>query len=82
MNITEGTKAFFTDLVVDSGNWSGQPLFGGNTADGPAEKGHLTHLKKLGLVTTDLDEGCTWVCFTAKATEYATEIGLGEYICW
>ena len=75
--ITDGTKALFIELVNDSGNWSGSPLFGGNVADTPASKGHLTHLKKLELVTTYVDEedDTVWVNFTEQGVAYAVSLG-------
>ena len=76
--ITDGTKELFIELVNDSGNWSGTPLFGANVADTPAAKGHLTHLKKLDLVTTEVDaddKTCSWVFFTDIGITYAKSLG-------
>ena len=65
--LTPDVLALFDELVNDAPNWSGTPLFGGNVADSPANKGHLTALKKAGLVRTWQDEDnrkCHWVSFT------------------
>ena len=71
-DLTAGSEALLLDLGNDKENWGGEPLsewvpFGGNVGFGPAAKGHLTDLKKKGYVTTDEDEGVSWVSFTTKA---------------
>ena len=82
LNLTPGTTRLFTDLVEDAGNWSGTPLFGGNVGDAPADKGHLTDLKKHGLLVTFDDKNPTtgrpdsWVYFTEAGKKHATELGL------
>jgi hypothetical protein len=79
LQITAGTKELFVDLAYDAGNWSGTPLFGGNVGGDHASNGHLTHLKKLGLVTTwvdDDDKTCSWVSFTDEGKAYAAALGI------
>lgn len=77
-NVTPASLKLFLDLASDAGNWSGQPLFGGNVGNSPADKGNLTHLKKLGLVRTeeDDDDGNVWVIFTKAGREFARENGV------
>ena len=83
--ITEGSKRLFIELAEDAGNWSGTPLFGGNVGGDQISKGHLTPLKKLGLVTTfvDTDDPSgsrfrrhAWVIFTDLGVRYSEELGI------
>jgi hypothetical protein len=53
-------KAYFDD----AGNWSGMPLVGGNVGGSKADRGNLTHLKRAGLIRTQVEEGNTWIIFT------------------
>lgn len=76
--VSSGSLALFKDLIDDAPNWSGQPLFGGNVGGSQESKGHLTDLKKKGLVETwvdDEDRSLSWVCFTAKGRRFAATIG-------
>jgi hypothetical protein len=78
-----GTKALFIALVKDAGNWSGSPLFGGNVGNTAADKGHLTDLKRKGLVTTEQDSDnkrCHWVHFTDDGKQYAADLDLAKYL--
>lgn len=77
--ITEGSLKLFIELADDAGNWSGTPLFGGNVGGDKASKGHLTHLKRLGLVRTEVDfddSSCSWVYFTDAGKALAAEHGI------
>ncbi|MDC1268184.1 hypothetical protein N8Z76_00465 [Gammaproteobacteria bacterium] len=81
MKITEKSKALFIEYAKDSGNWSGMPLVGGNVGYAPEDKGNLTHLKKLGLVTTHEDyepgqEPCSWITFTQSGRIFAATLGI------
>lgn len=78
LNLTADTQAFFVEIVEDLGNWSGMPLFGGNISDSAKNKGHLTDLKKKGLVTSFREEGCTWLELTEDGKAFATELGLED----
>ena len=71
-NLTPGSLELFTTLVEDAPNWSGSPL----VTVSPAERGNLTHLKKLGLLDTFVDEGCSFVVFTDAGKALATELKL------
>ena len=71
-NVTPASHLYFIVLCEQSFDWSGQPLFQGGTV----EKGYLTPLKQHGLITTNVDEGHTWVQFTAKGAEYAKAHGV------
>jgi hypothetical protein len=64
-NLTPATRDLFSDLWNARHDWNGMPLFEG----GKTERGNLTHLKKLGLVTSTVDEGCTFVMFTEAGRE-------------
>lgn len=75
MNITEASKALFVALAEDAGNWGGTPLLGGNVDITKEERGNLTQLKQVGLLTTFTDEG-TWVDFTDAGKAYALELGI------
>jgi len=71
-DLTDGSKKLLFDYADDAGNWGGRPLVGGNVGDAPADKGHLTDLKRKGLVETDCpdDDGNLWLEFTSKGVEY------------
>jgi hypothetical protein len=72
--MTPATEKLFKELADDAGNWSGTPLLDISSA----QRGNLTDLKKLGLVTTWRDEGCDWVNFTDAGKALAAEMGF-EY---
>ena len=76
--LTDGSFQLFSDLAEDAGNWSGTPLFGGNVGGDAESKGHLTHLKKIGMLTTFVDEDdrtCAWVEFTTLAKQFLLASG-------
>lgn len=64
MNITERSLELFLAYAKDAGNWGGYPLVGGNVGGSREDRGNLTQLKVAGLITTFVDEGCTWIKFT------------------
>jgi hypothetical protein len=80
-NITALDLAVFVTYALDAPNWSGTPLVGGNVGGGKAERGNLTHLKRLGLITTSTDgrdsmgDICTWVYFTDAGVELLHALG-------
>lgn len=78
MNITETSKTLFLAYARDAGNWSGQPLVGGNVSVGGSkeERGNLTQLKRAKLITTFVDDGCTWIQFTDAGKAFASENGV------
>ena len=80
IKITEQSKELFIAYVRDAGDWSGSPCVGGNVCmiSDKVDRGNLTHLKRLGLVTTHADEGLSWLSFTMKGHAYAKELGLAE----
>lgn len=74
VEITVASFELFMQYANDAGNWSGTPLVddGGNTgADAKANRGNLTQLKKLGLVTTFRSDGCNWLDFTDEGKRFA-----------
>lgn len=73
--ITEQSKALFLAYAKDAGNWSGQPLVGGNVGGSKEDRGNLTQLKKAGLITTEIDDGCTWLLFTEAGIAFAADHG-------
>lgn len=72
MNITDQSKAVFASYAEDAGNWNGYPLISGDKA----ERGNLTQLKRAGLITTWVDEGCAFMSFTDAGVAYAAELGI------
>ena len=77
--LTEGSKALFLALADDAPNWSGTPLFGGNVGGDRSSLGHLTDLKKKGLVETTQDEydrKCYLVAFTDLGITYGKAYGI------
>lgn len=79
VNLTADSAALFTALIEDAGNWSGQPLIGGNVEMTKARKGNLTDLVKKGLLTVvDDGEGHTYAAFTMAGVELAAAMGLPD----
>ncbi|HKD62354.1 MAG TPA: hypothetical protein VKB47_17960 [Terracidiphilus sp.] len=77
MQITETSRQLLKRYAEDAGNWSGMPLVGGNVGGSKEDRGNLTQLKRAGLITTDVDEGCTWLIFTAAGRAYCqAEFGI------
>jgi hypothetical protein len=77
--LTPMSLQLFLDLARDADNWSGTPLFGGNVGGSKESRGNLTHLKRAGLVKTQVDEDdrkCSWVYFTAAGKAFAAEHGI------
>ena len=75
ITLSEGATRLFIDLVEDAPNWSGTPGYGCNVHSSKQRDGYLTKLKKVGLLTTQWDEGIVWVYFTPLANRYAAELG-------
>jgi len=69
--LTPASLEMFHGFCEDAPNWSGSPL----VTVSKAQEGNLTHLKKLGLVTTFVDEGCSFVVFTDAGVALAVELG-------
>jgi hypothetical protein len=76
MKITEQSKALFVAYAEDAGNWSGQPMVGGNVGGSKEDCGNLTQLKKAGLLTTFESDGLMWIDFTDAGRAYAAELGI------
>lgn len=74
IELTPGSRDLFVGLVEDAPNWSGSPL----VTVSPAERGNLTHLKRLGLIETFVDEGCAFAVFTDAGKALAAEMGLAN----
>lgn len=77
--LSVASAQLLTDLLNDTHNWSGTPLFGGNVGGDKASCGNLTDLKKKGFVHTTQDEEnrkCQWVTFTSLAVEFAELMGI------
>lgn len=71
--ITPASLELFLSLAEDAGDWSGTPL----VEVTPAERGNLTHLKKLGLLSTYEDEdGCVFAAFSDAGIELARRHGI------
>ena len=75
-SITETSKVLFLAYAKDAGNWSGQPLVGGNVGGTKEDRGNITQLKKAGLLTTFASDGCAWIEFTQAGREFAQEHGI------
>ena len=79
MTLTKRSLELFLAYAEDAGNWSGTPLVGGNVGGSKEDRGNLTDLKKAGLITTFVSDGCTWLKFTdagrGLAAEHQIEIG-------
>ncbi|OQA34779.1 MAG: hypothetical protein BWY56_01844 [Acidobacteria bacterium ADurb.Bin340] len=75
-SLTPTSLKLFLDLAKDACNWSDQPLLNGNVQTDSALRGNLTQLKREGLLITTREEGCTWVLFTQKGSEFAASHGI------
>lgn len=82
VQITERSKALFLEFARDAGNWSGQPLVGGNVGGSKEDRGNITQLKKAGLITTSVSDGLTWIAFTASGILYARAEGVEMEDYW
>jgi len=71
MKITEKSEELFNKISKDACNWSGVPMLDITKE----ERGNLTQLKKVGLLTTDLDEGIEWVYFTDTGIKKGESLG-------
>ena len=80
-DFTEASEALFRELAADAVNWNGEPLLGGNVRMDAKLRGNVTHLKKLGLITTFVDEGDTWVIFADSGKSAASDFGI-TIRCW
>ena len=70
--LTPASLELFLGLAEDAPNWSGSPLI----TVSPRERGNLTHLKKLGLLETFVeDDGCAFAVFTDAGIALAVEHG-------
>jgi hypothetical protein len=67
--LTAATLRLFDALVEDAPNWSGTPL----VDVGAAGRGHLTHLKRAGLLTTTTSDGDVFAVFTPAGRALALE---------
>jgi hypothetical protein len=76
MKITETSKQVFIDYAKDACQWTGNPLVGGNVGGTKEERGNLTQLKRAGLITTQTDEGFTWLFFTEAGERYANDLNI------
>lgn len=74
--ITARSLALFLDYAQDAGNWSGEPLVGGNVGSNAEDRGNLTQLKRAGLLTTFRDGRQAWVQFTPLGKRLAAEHGI------
>jgi hypothetical protein len=66
MEMTTDTKELFEALAKDAPNWGGTPGLGCSVPSNAKTRGHVTDLKKKGLVTTFNSDGITWVQFTPR----------------
>jgi hypothetical protein len=71
IKLSDECKALFLAYAKDAGNWSNQPLVGGNVGGHKSDRGYLTNLKRKGLLKTFESDGHQWVAFTKLGVEYA-----------
>lgn len=78
MNITDRSLKLFLAYAKDAGNWSGNPLVGGNVGGMPEDNGNLTQLKQAGLLSTfEGDEpDLIWIEFTDAGKALMAEHGV------
>jgi len=69
MNMTAESFKLFIALANDADNWNGQPILDITKE----QRGNLSQLKKLQLLTTFKDEGCDFVIFSDAGKKLALE---------
>ena len=74
--ITKISLDLFLAYARDAGNWSGNPLVGGNVGGSKEERGNLTQLKQAGLIDTFVSDGFTWISFTDAGRTFALKHGV------
>jgi hypothetical protein len=72
-SLTSASLELFRQYAADAPNWSGMPCVGGNVGGSAQDRGNLTQLKRLGLITTRKEDGQTWIIFTPDGTRFAKE---------
>ena len=75
-NLTEATLAVFLAYANDAPNWAGRPMIGCNVASDKHANGHLTNLKKAGLIETFKDDCGIYIEFTEAGERLAEEHGI------
>lgn len=78
INLTPTSLALFLAYAKDAGNWSGQPLIGGNVYNNPnKDRGNITQLKKAGLIITHRENSyLTFIEFTPAGKALALSHGI------
>jgi hypothetical protein len=74
--ITKKSLQVFLSYANDASNWNGQPLVGGNVGGSKEDRGNITQLKRAGFITTEIDDGCTWMQFTKSGRDLALIHGI------
>lgn len=76
--LTEGSALLLAELVIDAPNWNGCPMLDIDDID----KGHLTDLKKKGLLRTsfDGDTGCSFVFFSDEGKKLIKLCGFSDFL--
>jgi hypothetical protein len=74
--ITEQSLDLFVRYAKDGGNWSGQPMIGGNVGGSKEDRGNLTQLKRAKLIATSKSDGCDWIQFLERGLELAAKLGI------
>jgi len=72
MTLTTESHALFMELAGSAGDWNGQPVVDVSRE----QRGNLTDLKKVGLLTTFKSDGCQFADFTASGIAYAAQHGI------
>lgn len=74
--LTAETLELFLDYARDAANWGGRPLVGGNVGGGAAGNGHLTQMKKQGLIVTQDEGRDVWIVFRPAGRALAKAHGV------
>lgn len=79
--MSKGCLDLFAALINDAGNWSGNPPLNANVVTTNADRGYVTHLKKIGFIGTSWDDESriSWVHFLPAGIEYAIENQLAGF---
>ena len=74
--LTQRSLEVFLEYA-NSGVWSGNPLVRRNVGGFKEERAQL---KKAGLITTEIYEGCTWIYFTNSGKELARKYNVKYFL--
>lgn len=81
IDLTDASLELFLAYARDAANWDGRPPIGENVDSSRESQGHITQMKKAGLITTERQGPWSLIVFTdagrALAAEHGVEVSHG-----